>query len=217
MVGELKRNKKINQQIGNFLQNFGKFNSDLFSNNTVKTIFGNVGKVVGKAVIPIPGVGGTVGKIVGESIPNKISYASGLIGEVGGAIKGEKSMKDILTYIPNRMINDTSNSNLVQVITGQKNWRDAVMQKLEKEAMVDWFSDKTYAWEKDGKFYKEWVDGANPFPVVGEWKSNVPEGYKNIKPELNSNSGILGVYNGEILRKGFDDDRYQQLKQQGKL
>lgn len=217
MAGELKRKKTF----GNFLQQIGRFGADFFDNHTLKAISGHVGKAIGQATIPIPFVGGAVGKAVGQSIPNKLSYASGLIGEIGGAIDGEKSMKDILNYIPNRMIDDVKENNLVQVITGQKNWRDGIMDALEEEAMISWLAPgKKHAWEKDGKYYKEWVDGANPFPVVGEWKSNVPEGYRNIKPELNSNSGILGVGpNGEIMRKGFDDARweaYQRSKGKGK-
>ena len=216
MVGELKRKKTF----GNFLQQIGRFGAELFDNHSVGALAGHVGKAIGQATIPIPFVGGAVGKYVGKSIPNKISYASGLIGEIGGAINGEKSMKDILTYIPNRMVNDIKDSNLVQVITGQKNWRDGIMDMLEDEAMISWLAPgKTHAWETpDGKIHKEYVDGAKM--VVGTWKNNVPEGYRNIKPDLNSNSGILGIGpNGEVMRKGFDDARweaYQRSKGKGK-
>ena len=95
MVGELKRKKTF----GNFLQQIGRFGAELFDNHSVGALAGHVGKAIGQATIPIPFVGGAVGKYVGKSIPNKISYASGLIGEIGGAINGEKSMKDILNYI----------------------------------------------------------------------------------------------------------------------
>ena len=106
---------------------------------------------------------------------------------------------------------------LTDTSDARKYWSVLKLRLKKEGSELTTFCSQLKLKSKDGKYYKEWVDGANPFPVVGEWKSNVPEGYKNIKPELNSNSGILGVYNGEILRKGFDDDRYQQLKQQGKL
>lgn len=50
----------------------------------------------------------------------------------------------------------------------------------------------------------------------GQGNPNAQPRQPQITPDV-THTGILGVYNGEVLRKGFDDARYQQLRQQGKI
>ena len=218
-AGYLKESKNLAMDIGEVLQNVGQTGSDFFSNDMVERAFGMVGEAVGHA-IPIPVVGGMIGKHQGKDLAHGLSYASGLIGEVGKSIQdlqngrtAGQEIKDILNYVPTRywedFKNDTINSDVAKVIRGEMNWRDAAINALEENAMVDFLAPgKAHAWEdKQGNIHKEYVKGAKM--VVGEWKQ--PENVMPT-PDLQSNSGILGVHNGEIYYKGFDDARWAALK-----
>lgn len=212
-AGYLKETKNI----GQILQSFGQKGSDFYANPMVQRGFEWAGKAAGHA-IPIPFVGGTIGKAAGGMMADNLSYAHGLIGEVGGMMTGEKNIGDVLSYVPNRIVNDIKNdlfnSNTSKVIRGEMNWRDAVLNTLEDNAMIDFLAPgKTHAWkDKQGNYHKEYVDGAKM--VVGEWKE---QPNTQPRPDINSNAGILGVYQGEIFRRGFDDARWAQLQQQGKV
>lgn len=182
-VGELKRNKEIK----NILQNISNF----FDNPMVQRGFKTVGQVVGST---IPVVGGQIGKKVGESIANRLSYATGLAGEIVGG----SSLKDILSYIPNRIIDKVSNGDMGKVMKGEMNWRDAVLNTLEENAMINILAPgKTHAWkDEQGNYYKEYVDGAKM--VVGEWHESTPQ----IKPS--DNGKIVKITNnGEVIREGW--------------
>ncbi len=62
------------------------------------------------------------------------------------------------------------------------------------------------------------VDNIQKFLGIkgGQGNPNAQPRQPQITPDV-THTGILGVYNGEVLRKGFDDARYQQLRQQGKI
>ena len=211
---------KESKDIGEILQNIGQKGSDFFSNDMVERAFGAVGHAVGK-MIPIPIVGGMIGKHQGKDLAHGLSYASGLVGEVGKSIQdlqngssAKQEIKDVLNYLPTRywedFKNDTINSDAAKVIRGEMNWRDAALNALEQEAMIDFIAPgKTHAWkDKQGNVHKEYVDGAKM--VVGEWKQ--PENPPLPTPDLQSNSGILGVHQGEIFYKGFDDARWAAIQ-----
>ena len=208
---------KEQKHIGHVLQTIGKTGEGIFDNSLVQGGFKIGGKIIGQALLPVPVVGGMVGKIAGETLANTLSYGSGLIGEVGGLIAGEKSIGDVLSYVPNRMwnnfIDSTLNSDTAKVIRGEMNWRDAALNKMEDLSMVNVLApNKVHAWkDAQGNYHKQYVDGAKM--VVGEWHETPAQP----RPDINSNSGILGVYNGEVYRRGFDDARWQQLQQAGKV
>ena len=212
-AGYLKQSKNL----GHMLQQFGQQGSNFYDNAMVQTGFGAVGRAIGQVAIPIPIVGGTIGKMAGESLANTLSYTHGLVGEIGGLISGEKNIGDVLSYVPKRIWNDfvdsTVNSDTAKVIRGEMNWRDAAINKLEEYSMVNILApNKTHAWkDAQGNYHKQYVDGAKM--VVGEWK----EAPAQPRPDINSNAGILGVYNGEVYRRGFDDARWTALQQQGKV
>lgn len=200
-AGYLKESKNL----GDILQTIGQKGSDFFSNPMVERGFGVVGHAVGEA-IPIPIVGGMIGKEIGRDLANNLSYASGLVGEVGGMMNGEKNFGDVMSYVPKRwwndLKNDTINSDAMKVIRGDMNWRDAVVNALEQEAMIDIIAPgKTHAWkDKQGNYHKEYVKGAKM--VVGEWKQPTQT---QQAPDLSGNSGILGFANGQAYYRGLDD------------
>lgn len=195
-AGKLKEQKHI----GKLLQTIGQKGSDFFGNEMVQRGFEWVGKGLGAGVIPI--VGTHIGGEIGEGLANTLSYGSGLIGEVGGMMSGEKNIKDVLTYVPNRVVNDiksaTIDSPIAKVIRGEMNWRDAVINNLEENAMINILApNKTHAWkDNQGNYHKEYVPGSKM--VVGEWKSSptVP------RPDPSSNNIRIGP-NGEVIRNGF--------------
>ena len=195
---------KTSKNIGKILQKYGQTTSDFFSNPMVERGFEFVGKAAGKA-IPVPLVGGIIGEYAGKQIPRALSYGSGLVGEIGGMMAGEKDIKDVLNYLPNRywedFKNDTINSDAMKVIRGEMNWRDAVINRLEDEAMIDFLSDKQHAWkDKEGNYHNEYVPGSTM--VVGKWEE---QPNTQPRPDINSNEGIMGIgKNGEILIAGFD-------------
>ena len=197
-AGYLKQNKNI----GHLLQSYGERGSQFYNNSMIQTGAGMIGRAVGQVAIPIPIVGGTIGKKVGESIADALSYGHGLIGEVGGVIAGEKNIGDVLSYIPNRIWNDfkndTLNSDTAKVIRGEMNWRDAVINKLEDYAMIDFLApNKTHAWKDDqGNYHREYVDGAKM--VVGTWHESEPQQ----RPDPSSNN-IRITSSGEVIRNGF--------------
>lgn len=184
MVGELKRKK-------NFMHNV----SDFFDNPMVQRGFGTVGEVIGSATLPV--IGRFIGKEIGENIATTLSYGTGLAGEIAAG----KNIKDILSYIPNRMKDDVVNNNTMKVIRGEMNWRDAVINELEDNAMINFLSDKQHAWkDKQGNYHNEYVPGSTM--VVGKWEERPNT---QPRPDINSNNGIMGIgKNGEILLKGFD-------------
>ena len=93
---------KESKHIGNLLENIGHTGADFFNNSMVQRGFETVGQVMG-SMIPIPIVGGQIGKQIGGGIADALSYGSGLVGEIGGVISGEKNIGDVLSYIPNRI------------------------------------------------------------------------------------------------------------------
>lgn len=193
---------KSEKNLGNRLQKMGETGYNLFDTGFVRTGAKTIGQVLGSIAIPIPVVGGQIGKAIAENTVNRLKYGYGLMGEVGGMINGEKSIGDVLTYIPKTMINEFKNSHITQVLTGKMNWRDGVVGALEDFALLDFLAPgKTHAWkDQQGNYHRQYVDGAKM--VVGEWKE-VPN--TEPRPDLQSNRGILGVgKNGEILYKGFD-------------
>ena len=202
MVGELKRSKNLGQSIGKILQNIGQKGSDFYANPMVQRGFETVGKAAG-TVIPIPIVGGMIGKAAGGNLADTLSYTHGLIGEVGGMMTGEKNIGDVLSYIPNRIVedfkNDLFNSDTAKVIRGEMNWRDAVLNKLEDNAMIDILAPgKTHAWkDQQGNYHKEYVDGAKM--VVGTWYEQ-----PNTGPRPSDNGKITKIgKNGEVIREGW--------------
>lgn len=214
-AGYLKESKAFTKEnIGNVLQSFGQKGSDFYANPMVQRGFEWAGRAAGHA-IPIPIVGGMIGKAAGGKLADTLSYTHGLIGEVGGMINGEKNIGDVLSYVPSRMWedfkNDTINSDTAKVIRGEMNWRDAVVNTLEDNAMIDILAPgKTHAWkDAQGNYHKEYVDGATM--VVGEWKEQPNTAPR---PEM-KHSDILGVYQGQVLYKGFDDALYNSLKENG--
>ena len=213
-AGYLKQSKNIQHDIGTTLQNIGQTGSNFFSNPMVERAFGTVGHVVGE-VIPVPIVGGMIGKEIGSDLARGLSYTSGLVGEVGGMMTGEKNIGDVLAYVPTRwwndVKNDTINSDVAKVIRGEMNWRDAIINSLEQEAMIDFIAPgKTHAWKDDqGNYHKEYVDGSKM--VVGTWETR-PNSQP--RPEV-THSGLLGYYNGQPLYKGLDDGLYNNLKNNG--
>ena len=219
-AGYLKESKNISKEesIGNFLQNFGHGGEKFYDEKMVQTGFGAIGNALGSVLIPVPLVGGQIGKAVGGGIADVLSYGHGLIGEIGGVIKGEKNIGDVLSYIPKRIVNDFKddviNSNFAQVVRGDMNWRDGIMNTLEDWAMIDILApNKTHAWkDKEGNYHSEYVPGSKM--VVGEW---IEQKNTQPRPIMDSNEGILGIYNGEVYRRGFDDGRWEQLQRQGKV
>ena len=197
-AGYLKQSKNL----GHMLQQYGQQGANFYDNAMVQTGFGAVGRAIGQVAIPIPIVGGTIGKIAGESLANTLSYTHGLAGEIGGMIAGEKNIGDVLSYVPTRMWNDfkdaTINSDTAKVIRGEMNWRDAVINKLEDYAMIDFLApNKTHAWKDDqGNYHREYVDGAKM--VVGTWHESTPQQ----RPDPSSNN-IRITSSGEVIRNGF--------------
>lgn len=197
----------MSENIGQVLQKIGQTGYDFFGTGIVETGAEQIGRTIGKVAIPIPIVGGMIGKKAGEKFVNNAQYASGLIGEVGGMMTGEKNIQDVLSYIPNQAAKDWWNSELMQVVTGRMSVPDAIVNGLVDYSGIKLFSDKTHAWkDKDGNYHKEWQPGATM--VVGKWErpTNVLP-----TPDLSSNKGILGVHQGEIFYKGFDDARWAQI------
>ena len=217
--GYLKTTKQMSD-IGSVLQNIGQTGYNIMNTGAVKMGAGMVGQAIGSVAIPIPIVGGMIGKAAGKLIADDLKYNFGTIGEIGKSIKDLQNgsslgqeIKDVLSYESKQRYNDFMNSNLMKVIKGDMNWRDGIINEMENFTGVNWMTDKTHAWkDKQGNYHKEYVDGAKM--VVGKWEqpTNVMP-----KPDLQSNSCILGVHNGEIYYKGFDDARWQQLQQQGKV
>ena len=212
-AGYLKTEKTLRHSIGDFLQKVGHGASDFLDNPMVERGFGAVGSVLGK-VIPIPIVGSLAGKEIGQATAKVLSSATGLVGEIGGLMSGNKSIVDVLTYLPLKSVEDIKNKTInhpvAQMIRGELNWRDAIIDSLEENAMIDFLApNKEHAWkDQHGNYHKRYVDGAKM--VVGEWveaPNSVP------RPNLSSNEGILGVHNGEILYKGFDDERWNEIQQ----
>lgn len=197
-VGELKRNKKLNQQIGDILKNFSQFGSNIIEHPVTKKGFEIVGDVIGEVAIPIPVVGGAIGELSGKLLNKQLEYGNGLVGEIGGMISGEKNIGDVLSYIPNRIYDDVVNSDIGKVIRGEMNWRDAILNTLENEAMINILApDKTHAWKDDqGNYHKEYVDGAKM--VVGTWVEQ-----PNTQPRPSDNGKIIGIKNGEVIREGW--------------
>ena len=197
-AGYLKQSKNI----GHMLQQYGQQGSDFFANPMVQRGFGWVGQAVGSA-IPIPIVGGQIGKAMGKTLAHTLSYGNGLMAEVGGAMNGTKSMTDVMTYVPRRawedIKNETVNSDLAKVIRGEKNWRDAVVDSLEENAMIQFLAPgKTHAWkDQQGNYHKEYVDGSKM--VVGTWETR-PNTQQ--RPDPSSNNIRIGP-NGEVIRNGF--------------
>ena len=189
---------KESKNVGQMLQNIGHTGADIFGNPMVERGFETVGQVMG-SMIPIPIVGGQIGKQIGESIANTLSYGSGLVGEIGGMISGEKNIGDVLSYIPNRVIDKVTNSDVGKVIRGEMNWRDAVLNNLEENAMINFLAPgKTHAWKDDqGNYHKEYVDGATM--VVGSWQE---QPNTQPRPDPSSNNIKIGP-NGEVIRNGF--------------
>lgn len=214
--GYLKTNKNISSNIGGFLEKIGNTGSNIFGTGVVETGIENVGRVVGSMAIPIPFVGGYIGKRAGENIADALQYKYGLIGEIGKSIQDLNNgsslgteIKDVLTYIPKQLSKDWWDRELVQVATGRMTVPDAIMKGLQDYSGVGLFSDKTYAWKNDkGEYSKTWSREFNK-PVVGKW---IEDPTSLPRPEINSNKGILGVHNGEIFYKGFDDARWAALK-----
>ena len=211
---------KTMKNVGEVLQKVGQTGSNFFGNEMVGTGFGAVGKALGSVAIPIPIVGGMIGKAGGKSLANRLSYTSGLIGEVGKSLQDlangssvKQEIKDIATYVPNRIVNDikdaTINSDTAKVIRGEMNWRDAAVNALEEAAMVNVFAPgKTHAWkDQQGNYHKEYVDGAKM--VVGEWKQPTQ---RQQAPDLSGNSGILGFANGQAYYRGLDDAAWAAYK-----
>lgn len=202
-AGSYKQSKNVADNIGSFLETIGQKGSDFYSNPMVQRAYGTIGKVAGH-FIPIPIVGGMLGKKAGEMMADNLSYAHGLVGEVGGMMQGEKDIGDVLKYVPNRIWedfkNDTINSDTAKVIRGEMNWRDAVINKLEDNAMIDILAPgKTHAWkDKNGNYHKEYVDGAKM--VVGTWETK-PNSQP--RPTINSNEGMRIGPNGEVIRQGW--------------
>ena len=193
---------KSSKNIGELLQGFGQKGSDFYASPMVQRGFEIAGKAAGTA-IPIPFVGKMIGKKVGGTIVDALSYGHGLIGEIGGAINGEKNNKDVLNYIPNRMWedfkNETINSDTAKVIRGEMNWRDGILNSLENEAMIDILApNKTHAWkDAQGNYHREYVPGSKM--VVGEWKE--PQN-RQPRPDPSSNNITIGP-NGEVIRNRF--------------
>lgn len=212
--------KNFATQIGEVLQKMGQTGYDFMNTGAVQTGAGAVGKVVGSALIPIPFVGGAIGKAAGKALANNLKYNFGTVGEIGKSIQDLQNgssvgqeIVDVLTYAPRQFINELKDGDMMKVIRGEMNWRDAAVNALEDFTGVNWMTGKTHAWkDKQGNYHKEYVDGAKM--VVGEWKE---QPNTQPRPDINSNAGILGVYQGEVFRRGFDDARWAQLQRQGKV
>ena len=210
-AGYLKESKQVSKtadSIGTALQKIGQTGYTVFGSGVVEQGMQTGGQILGSALIPIPIVGGMIGKKIGENASHALQYGSGLLGEIGGAIKGEKNIGDVLSYLPKQIVTDWWNSPKMQVLTGRQHINDALINTLEDYSMVGLFSNKEHAWkDSQGNYHKQYVPGSKM--VVGEWvkgPSNAP------RPDLSSNSGILGVRNGEIYYKGFDDARWKALQ-----
>ena len=190
---------KESKHIGNLLENIGQTGADIFGNPMVQRGFETVGQAVGSIAIPIPIVGGQIGKKLGELAADRLSYGSGLVGEIGGMIAGEKNIGDVLSYIPNRIYDNIVNSDKAKVMRGEMNWRDAILNTLEDNAMIDILAPgKTHAWkDEQGNYHKEYVDGATM--VVGKW---VDQPNTQLRPDPSSNN-IQIKPNGEVIRNGF--------------
>ena len=221
-AGYLKTEKNMTSNIGNILQQVGQTGYDIMNTGVVKFGAGLGGKAIGSALIPV--VGGTIGKYIADTGVNSAKYGFGLLGEVGQSIQDLQNgssigqeIKDVLNYIPNQVYNDVKdtfvNNNLVQVLKGDMNWRDGLLNEMESFAGLDWMSDKTHAWQdKQGNYHKKYVDGAKL--VVGKWEQPTNSAPR---PDVCSNEGILGTHNGKIYHKGFDDAAWAELQRQGKV
>ena len=219
-AGYLKSEKNFAKGIGETLQKVGQAGYDFFGSGIVETGMETVGKALGSVAIPIPVVGGMVGKKAGEKLSHVLQYGSGLMGEVGKSIQDVQNgrsvgqeIKDVLNYVPRQVAKDWWDSELMQVVTGKMTVPDAIMKGIEDYSGVNLFSNKTHAWEdKHGNITETYKPGSKL--VVGEWKQQ-ENGATNVvtpTPDLQSNSGILGVHNGEIFYKGFDDARWAQIQ-----
>ncbi len=218
-AGYLKSGKKMANGIGKMLETLGNASSEFWGAKPVQDILGAIGRGVGMATVPI--IGGKIGKTLATTAANIASYKSGLLGEIGQSMQDlangssfGQEVKDVLSYVPNRIIDNVKNSQTYQVLTGQTTIPDAIMNTLENAAYINYLApNKTHAWkDNQGNYHREYVPGSKM--VVGEWttqQNNAP------RPDINSNSGILGVYQGEVYRKGFDDARWAALQQAGKV
>lgn len=215
-AGYLKTEKNFAQGIGEALQKFGQTGYDIMNTGIIQTGAGTIGQALGSVAIPIPIVGGQIGKAVGKAAVDGLKYRFGTIGEIGKSIQDVqngsnvgKEIVDVLTYIPRQKINDFMNGDVMKVITGEMNWRDAAMNKLEDYVGVNWLTGNTHAWkDQQGNYHKNYVDGATM--VVGKWIE--PSEPPLPTPDLSSNAGILGTHNGEIFYKGFDDARWAAIQ-----
>lgn len=219
-VGHLKREKNTNSKIGSFLETIGVGASKAFEHELAHKIMGAVGQGLATATgIPLAGA---VGKAAGEALADGLSYGFGTVGEIGKAMQGEASAKDVLMYAPTRMYNDVMNSNLVQAVTGKKTVPDAIIDHLSESAMMDLFApvhdaifgkpnhNRERFWvNKDGDASKTWKPGYN----------RIMYGTTVTKPApiYNGSESILGTYQGQTYRKGVDDAAWRQLQKQGKV
>lgn len=215
-AGYLKTEKNFGNQIGDILQQVGQKGYEIMDTGIIQTGAGTIGQALGSALIPIPIVGGQIGKAVGKAAVDGLKYRFGTIGEIGKSIQDVqngsnvgKEILDVLSYIPRQKINDFMNGDMMKVITGEMNWRDAALNKVEDYLGLNWMTDKTHAWkDQQGNYHKEYVPGSTM--VVGKWIE--PSEPPLPTPDLSSNAGILGVHNGEIFYKGFDDARWAQIQ-----
>ena len=215
-AGHLKREKNF----GEFLEKIGVGASKAFDHALTQKIFGAVGQGIGMATgIPL---GGHIGKAVGKTTADALSYGFGTVGEFGKALQGEASATDVLTYAPRRAVDDVMNSNIAQVIQGNKTAPDAIMDHLQEQSMMDVFApvhdaifgkpdhSRTRLWvNKNGDASTTWKPGYNKI-MYGDI-------VKTPAPIYNGSESILGTYQGQVYRRGVDDAAWAQLQKQNKV
>ena len=183
----------VNQ--GKLLEKIGDNHAKIWNHPITQEAAGIFGEVAGTASM-IPGAAfvGEHGAKIGAGINADMGL---LLSDVGKALQGNKTWKeigsDIINYIPNK-IRDT---NIYKVLDGQMNWRDGVLNMLENEAHLSFLApNKVHAWkDSQGNYHRNYVPGSTM--VVGEWQNNP---YANNTP-LSDNGKVIGVTpNGEVIR-----------------
>ena len=216
-AGYLKTEKNFAQGIGDVLQQVGQKGYEIMDTGFVQTGAGTIGQAIGSVAIPIPVVGGQIGKMAGKAVADGLKYRFGTIGEIGKSIQDVQNgssvgqeILDVLTYAPRQKINEFMNGDMMKVIKGEMNWRDAALNKVEDYLGLNWMTDKTHAWkDQQGNYHKDYVDGATM--VVGKWETKPNDAPRPDFTGNSGNAGILGSYNGEIYYKGIDDARWAAL------
>lgn len=197
-VGQYKRSKNIQSEVGQTLENLGNSYNQFWGAKPVQDIYGAIGQGVGMATVPV--VGGFLGKTIAKSGAEFKADLGNLTSKVGQAIQGKYSWSDIGNDIINYVPNKIEESTLYKVATGQTTIPDAIINSLEESAYINYLApNRTHAWkDNQGNYHQTYQPGSKL--VVGEWKNNPG----SQRTPITDNGRVTGITsNGEVIRNGI--------------